>query len=208
MKAAVARTDLFATPIWTVDLLDFADRLPALVAAAERVLDQHPADTTDLFRQSAAVLQDDPEPAWVDLFRVLAATMESIVADELPLAYGIDRAYLRSWVLRIDDADQFAHTGSALEILHAHLPAVLSSVLYLQVPDALADAPFGGTTFRDPNSVHTRSQGRADVHVAPAPLRLVIFPSYLEHCPEAPPPGLVLDRPRIVVATDLRVAPS
>jgi len=205
MADEVHRTDLFATPMWTADLTQFHDRLPQMIDTAERVLAESPAPPGELFSQSQAVLQDVDDPAWIEFFRFLAATMERIVGREMPPVYPFERAFLRSWVLRVDDPDQYQHTGTTLNALHSHIPAVLSSVFYLQVPGALVDASTGGTTFKDPNSVNTRAYSRPEFHLAPAPLRLAIFPAWLEHLPERPPAGTVLDVPRIVVSTDLRV---
>jgi hypothetical protein len=208
VTAPLTRTDLFPTPVWSVDLTELAEHVPAMVAEAEAVLERSPADDNDLFEQSRAVLQASTEPGWVEFFRIIAAHMEAIVGRDLPAHFGIERAYLRSWVLRIDDPSAHNRIGSTLDLLHSHLPSVLSSVFYLQVPTALVEASHGGTTFRDPNAAVTRAYRRPDVQVAAAPLRLVIFPSHLEHCPERPAPATVFDRPRLVVSTDLRVEPT
>ncbi len=204
MPDRMRRTDLFSVPIWTADLDQFAPDLPRMIEVAEALLREHPSPG-ELFSQSSAVLQDDPDPAWIEFFRVLAAMMARIINREMPPHYPFERAFLKSWVLRIDDVAEFERTGSTLNALHSHIPAVLSSVLYLRVPDDLLDASTGGTTFKDPNSVNTRAYLRPEFHVAPAPLRLVIFPAWLEHLPERPAPGLRLDTPRLIVSTDLRV---
>lgn len=176
-----------------------------MITAAERLLEEEPAPQKELFQQSRSILQQSTEPGWEKFFAVLRGFMERIISRELPPQYDFRRFFLRSWVLQIDEASDFMRTGSTLNVLHSHIPAVLSSVFYLQVPDDLINAPSGGTTFRDPNSVNTRAYSRPDFHVSPAPLRLVIFPAFLEHCPEQPRPEVVMEKPRIIVATDLRV---
>ena len=204
MPGDLVRTDLFPVPIWTIDLVELRPQLPAMIAAAEALLADAPA-VGELFRQSQALLQDSTEPAWVEFFRVLAAHMERIIGREMPPQYGFKRAFLRSWVLQVDDAEDYESTGTLLNAVHSHVPAVLSSVLYLRVPDALVDAPSGGTTFKDPNSINTRSYSTPEFHVSPAPLRLVVFPAWLEHLPEPPRPRSALQGGRLVVSTDLRV---
>ncbi|HEX2575850.1 MAG TPA: putative 2OG-Fe(II) oxygenase, partial [Aquihabitans sp.] len=88
--------------------------------------------------------------------------------------------------------------------LHAHPRAILSCVLYLQLPDELVDLPQGGTGFRDPNAGPTSYMaGRPWQWIAARPLDLLVFPSWVEHAPgEAVRPG-PYTRPRIVIATDV-----
>lgn len=88
--------------------------------------------------------------------------------------------------------------------LHAHPRALLSSVLYLRVPDELVDTPWGGTVFRDPNAANTGYMvDRPLSRVPAAPLGLVVFPGWLEHAPAEPPDAAPYSSPRIVVATDV-----
>lgn len=203
----VQRTDLFPTPIWTTDLTHLADQRDGMAAAAREVLAASPASPADPLSQSAAVLQNSDHPGWQSFFEYLRSTMEDIVGKELPPAYATDGWFLRSWVVEVSDYDDWHHTG-LLRSLHAHLPSLLSSVLYVEVPEALRGADSGGTTFRDPMAAITGSYRPSDVHVSPQELRLVIFPSWLEHLPQPPDPGLRIESPRLVVATDLRARPA
>ena len=144
------RSDVFAVPLWTADLDEFGDDLAEMAHVARDVLHRHPTDADDPHDQSRAVLQEEHHPAWQRYFEVLSGIMEEIVSRDLPPRYTFSSAFLRSWVLEISDVDAWRQSSSTLVALHSHLPAVLSSVFYLEVPEVLIGATSGGTTFKDP----------------------------------------------------------
>ena len=168
----------------------------------ERVLEESPSEHSP-FEQSRAVLQQSDEPGWQLFFSRLSSIMQDIVANELRPRFDF-KATMSSWAIRMKSPEDYAATDGVLTPLHSHLPSVLTSVFYLQVPKACIDTDHGGTVLRDPQSANTRAYRAPDVHIPPRPLRLAIFPAYIEHAPERPKtPSLDVDR--IVVSTDLRV---
>ena len=206
--AHLERADLFATPIWTAQLSAFEAHLEEMASVARRVLMEHPTHEDDPLHQSRAVMQEVDDERWRAFFAVLASLMETITGRELPPGYAFGEGILRSWVLEIADEAEWRRTSSTLVALHSHLPAVLSSVFYVEVPPELRGRTSGGTTFKDPNSAVTGAYRRPSEHVSAHPGRLVIFPSWLEHMPEPPASAVHLSGARLIVATDLLLSPA
>ena len=58
--------------------------------------------------------------------------------------------------------------------------------------------------FRDPRANDTMDfVGYPVAYVPPAPMRLLVFPSFLEHAPAYPGDGVEFSEPRLVVAGEL-----
>lgn len=199
------RHDLFPVPLW-INQLDFlAPHLSAMILEAEEFINFCPANASDPYQQSDGFLQRSEDEGWRRFFSFVGDEMQRILRDEMPLKFNISRAYLQSWSLRINGDDDYADHPSVLEVLHSHLPAVLSSVFYLRVPPEMIEAGGGGTLLRDPLAPITRQFRDVGYHIAPVPLRLAIFPSYLEHAPERPAQRMTWSTSRLIVSTDLRV---
>jgi hypothetical protein len=151
-------------------------------------------------QQTKGRLHERREPRWRTLYETLLAVVDYIGERQEP---GSKRSWtIKSWGLVLDHGRSY----DAIPVMtHSHWGYTWSSVLWLDVPTALADSGFGGTAFRDPLSFVRRGTGEGEGiwhHAPPSVLDLVVFPSYLEHLPSPPPPVTVFDRPRVVVATD------
>lgn len=204
-RSTTERHDLFAVPVW-INQLDFLEPyLDGMILEAEEFITFCPARTTDIYEQSDAFLQRSENEGWRRFFSFVSEEMQRILRDEMSPKFPISKAHLHSWSLRINGDHDYADHPSVLEVLHSHLPAVLSSVFYLQVPPEMIDAGGGGTLLRDPLAPITRQFRDVGYHVEPVPLRLAIFPSYLEHAPERPAQRMAWSTSRLVVSTDLRV---
>ena len=204
-RLIASRSDLFPSPIWVIDLDEFIVDLTHMASVARTVLSSHPTDPNDPYRQSRAVLQEVRDVSWRRFFVRLGEYMAGIISTEVRLQSSGDLGKLRSWVLEIKPEDRWRQSATVSRDLHSHLPSTLSSVFYVEVPYSIIGQSTGGTTFRDPNAVITQAFRPATVHVSAVPGRLIIFPSWLEHAPEPPATELLLDSPRLVVSTDLRI---
>lgn len=189
---------LFSIPVWTVDLSTFfADDLATMVDDVAWIIDENRADAP--FEQSRAGIELLTTAPWPRYHQVLSQICEGLLRQAWPLA-GYEVGRFASWGLRMTRPSG----GGMLRHLHSHPRAVLSTVLYLQVPDELLGEPHGGTLFRDPNAANTSYMVDRPIARVPAhPLRLVVFPAWLEHTPAEPPTIDVYSKPRIVVATDV-----
>lgn len=197
-ELALDQMGLFPVPVWTVDLSPyFADDLATMVSDVDWIIDEDRAPAP-LEQSRAAISALTTEP-WPRYHQVLAQICEGLLARAWPEA-GYEVGRLATWGLRMAGPSG----GGLLRHLHAHPRAMLSSVLYLQIPDELVDHRHGGTLFRDPNASNTSYMAeRPLARIAARPLRLVVFPAWLEHAPAEPPTGGRYSKPRIVVATDV-----
>ena len=155
-------------------------------------------------QQTKGRLHERREPRWRTVFDTLLAVVDYIGDRREP---GSQRSWtVKSWGLVLDDGGSY----DAIPVMtHSHWGYTWSSVLWLDLPDALVESGIGGTAFRDPLSFVRRGTGEGEGiwhHARPSVLDLIVFPSYLEHLPSPPPPDTVFDRPRVVVATDFLLA--
>lgn len=202
---ASQRRDLFPVPVWISQLDFLAPYVDEMILEAEQFIAFSPAKDADPYQQSDAFLQRSEDEGWQRFFSFVGGEMQRILRDDLPPRFDISRAYLRSWVLRINCDHDYASHPSVLEPLHSHLPAVLSSVFYLRVPPEMSKVGGGGTVLRDPLAPVTRQFRDVGHHIEPVPLRLAIFPSYVEHAPERTAERADWSTSRLIVSTDLRV---
>jgi len=198
------RADLFAVPVWRCRLDDVPDADEGEMArAADDHIAREPAHGAP-FAQSDVTLTRHPSPALRAYFAWIGARFEELVRTDLTYRRPIRRAYVESSAMRIDQLTEFSRLVG-LESLHAHLPALVTSVLYLRVPSTLEGAPHGGVVLRDPASVATNVFGRARHHEPAEQGKLFVFPGYVEHRTDGAPPDVPWDRPRTVIVTDLLV---
>jgi hypothetical protein len=157
--------------------------------------------------QTHPTLHERTEPHWRLLYTAFAEVVEFVARQAEPGTSAGRTWTLKSWGLVLPDAGAY---DSVPTMTHTHWGYTWSSVLWLDLPNALGSSGGGGgTAFRDPLSFVRRGTGAGEGiwhHVPPGVLDLVIFPSYLEHLPSPPPPGTTYDRPRVVVSTDAMVA--
>jgi hypothetical protein len=201
-----ARQELFPIPLWIAQFDELRPWLPGMIRTAESLIENDPSGENPFFEQSEATLQASNDPGWTKYFELLSRLMEQILAEgSFSPHYPVSRAFLRSWVVRMRSHRDFERTGGVLEVLHSHIPAVMTSVFYLQVPPHLVGRPEGGTVLRDPSSANTRPYRNVIHNIEAVPLRVAVFPGFIEHAPERPPPGPSFSVPRLLVSTDLRL---
>ncbi len=142
-------------------------------------------------------LHERQEPHWRRYFEALDAMVGEVAQSLHPQWTSLSQ---HSWGLVFRSR---AAWPSNFTSLHAHAQATFSSVCYLSVPKELSDIEAGGTLIRNPlANIHHRYYDVDYVRFEPVELGVVVFPGFLEHLPERPPPGPPLSVPRVVVATD------
>lgn len=191
---------LFAIPVWEVDLREaLADRHERLVELALDAIRNHPAPQAP-FRQSLpnlAHLSDE----WNEAAELMVSVAQVVLDDHYRR-----RSYrirdLRSWVLAVDGSDAWDAEIRRFTLLHNHPNSTLSSVLYLDIPGDIEGSPDSGTVFSDPLGHVTRETSGNGMTVIPGKtLRMLVFPSWLEHGP-ARPLQPTMPHPRLTVAAD------
>ncbi len=200
---SVQQESLFPIPIWIVDLSFLEPDLPALIADTECHLVDTPAAASP-FRQTRPVLQDQEGEHWLRLVDALGSVGSTIVGQCYKSDANFQIGGVRCWGLEISSAADFTGPEAMLNLLHVHRRSLLSCVLWLRVPDGLVEDRRAGTMFRDPRASDTMDfEGYPIAYVPPAPLRLLVFPSFLEHAPAYPGDDAVFASPRLVIAGEL-----
>jgi hypothetical protein len=202
-SVAVQQESLFPIPLWIADLSFLAADLPALVADTERLLVDAPSVGSP-FRQTNPVLQDQAGDHWTRLLEAVTSVGGAVLAQCYKPEANFEIGAVRAWGLEISSAAEYEGPEAVLNLLHVHQRSLLSCVVWLRVPQELVEDRRAGTMFRDPRANDTMDfVGYPVAYVPPAPLRLLVFPSFLEHAPAYPGHAIEFSSPRLVVAGEL-----
>lgn len=203
------RIDLFPTVAWMCDLGFLADVRDHLVADAWELLSDPVPGQPGL--QTPGNLQLREEPWWQRCFEAITSFTDAIACDLRPpwqersifswaLGYRSSNDYL-TFVGDTRDAEDKMLQG-AMGFGHTHTAATFTSVLYLQVPEEMTET--GATVLRNPNyALHHRLGGPLEHRFQPRPLKLLVFPGYVEHHPELAVLPEPWSTPRLIVSTDV-----
>jgi uncharacterized protein (TIGR02466 family) len=181
--------DLFPTRIWQARVERLLPLLDQWVntALAMRAGNPKPAGRTNRQgwnSENMAVLE---LPEFAELRQAVRLGCAAALAE---MGQGEPPFRLQSWIN--------LHDRGGFNFLHLHEGSLLSGSFYLRVPPGS-----GELVFRDPRAgvIHgfvkgAIPNGYADVHLAPSPGLLVLFPCWLEHYVEPH----ASDEPRITIA--------
>lgn len=176
------RLDVFATPIWVIDLLHLESKVDGMVSTIHKLRDEAPPDLKQKSNRFGwhSNLEILEHPSFQTLKQALVNVTRTAFND-----YGIDpqdRVFsLAGWAN--------VHDRGGYNTSHVHPGSWLSGTFYLKTPEGA-----GSIYFEDPRQAlrmeHVplkkvlskeplRARGRFTVK--PKPCRLVLFPSWFEH---------------------------
>jgi uncharacterized protein (TIGR02466 family) len=171
---ALRPVDLFPTRIWQSDLDYLTPHLDRWVkrTLALRAASPKPAGRTNRQGWNSEDMAILEQPEFADLRQAVRA---GCIAALNQMGHGNSPFKLQSWIN--------LHDRGGFNFLHLHEGSLLSGSFYLAVPPGS-----GALVFRDPRPgvIHgyvkgPQPNGYADVHLAPRPGLLVLFPYWLEH---------------------------
>jgi hypothetical protein len=196
-----SQESLFSIPFWEFYPEGIADYHNEMTDEVLRDISTRGSRPKVLAHQTQGDPFQLPSPGWATLDGQIRSILGSIF-NSYYRRWREGELHIRRWAIVMGRLNDEEAERLAAEGLHNHLPALLSFIYYLNIPEELSEPEVGGTRFHSPLANLFESFAPRSRVIAADAGKLVVFPAYIDHEP-IPITWADADRPRVVLSGDV-----